>query len=126
MLLKAKGWDRVAGITDSIMAAGLPDGSYKLGVNDIVVVDGDAKLANADVRAGSTLTMGTALKNIMAYTGQDVASVSKLLSENPAKVLRLEDQKGTIAEGKDADLILLDQDYDLQMTIVGGEICYQK
>ena len=40
-----KGWDRVVAITDSIMAAGLPDGNYKLGVNDVVVADGDAKLA---------------------------------------------------------------------------------
>ena len=47
------------------MAAGLPDGEYKLGVNDVVVVDGDAKLASTGVRAGSTLTLAQALRNIM-------------------------------------------------------------
>ena len=65
MLLKCKGWDRVIAITDSIMAAGLPDGRYKLGVNDVVVEDGDAKLASNGVRAGSTLTTGQALRNLV-------------------------------------------------------------
>lgn len=59
LYLKSKGWDRVVAITDSIMAAGLPDGNYKLGVNDVVVEDGDAKLASTGVRAGSTLTLAT-------------------------------------------------------------------
>ena len=62
MLLKCKGWDRVIAITDSIMAAGLPDGNYKLGVNDVVVRDGDAVLASNGVRAGSTLTLAQALE----------------------------------------------------------------
>ena len=44
LFLKAKGYDKVVAVTDSIMAAGLPDGEYKLGVNDVVVEDGDAKL----------------------------------------------------------------------------------
>ena len=52
LLLKVKGLDKVVAITDSIMAAGLPDGRYKLGVNDVIVEDGDAKLENG-VRAGS-------------------------------------------------------------------------
>ncbi len=56
MLLKCKGYDRVMAVTDSIMAAGLPDGKYKLGVNDVTVKDGDARLTETDVRAGSTLT----------------------------------------------------------------------
>ncbi len=124
MLLKCKGFDYVAGITDSIMAAGLPDGPYKLGVNDIVVKNGDARLANADVRAGSTLRMELAFKNILQFTGASVEKVSQLLSENPAKVIRVFDQKGSIEEGKDADFVLLDTNYDVQKTIVGGRIVY--
>ena len=57
-IIKIKGLDRVIAVTDSIMAAGLPDGNYKLGVNDVVVVDGDAKLVSDGTRAGSTLTTG--------------------------------------------------------------------
>ena len=61
MLMKIKGPEHLIAITDSIMAAGLPDGDYKLGVNDVVVKDGDAKLKSNGVRAGSTLTQNRAL-----------------------------------------------------------------
>ena len=70
LFLKAKGYDKVVAVTDSIMAAGLPDGEYKLGVNDVVVEDGDAKLKSNGVRAGSTLTTGTALKRLIDLQGQ--------------------------------------------------------
>ncbi|MDO4432185.1 MAG: N-acetylglucosamine-6-phosphate deacetylase [Aerococcaceae bacterium] len=121
MLLQTKGWDRVVAITDSIMAAGLPDGKYKLGVNDIVVVNGDAKLAYADVRAGSTLTTGQALRNIMNYTGAPVTKVSKLLTENPAKLFDMFDEVGSIDVGKLANIVILDQDYQVVQTIVKGK-----
>ena len=67
MYCKCKGLDRIVAITDSIMAAGLPDGNYHLGVNDVVVKDGDAKLASDGTRAGSTLTQDRALKNMLAW-----------------------------------------------------------
>lgn len=120
LLIKTKGLDRVVAITDSIMAAGLPDGNYKLGVNDVVVVDGDAKLASNGVRAGSTLTTGQALKNIMAFTGRPIEEVLQLLTENPAKLIGVFDKKGSIAEGKDADLVVLDEDNNVADTFVMG------
>ncbi len=120
LLIKTKGLDRVVAITDSIMAAGLPDGNYKLGVNDVVVVDGDAKLASNGVRAGSTLTTGQALKNIMTFTGRPVEEVLQLLTENPAKLIGVFDKKGSIAEGKDADLVILDEDNNVADTFVMG------
>ncbi len=84
LYLKAKGYDRVIAVTDSIMAAGLPDGNYKLGVNDVIVEDGDAKLPNG-VRAGSTLTLAQALRNLMAFTGEGAETVSRLMTANPAR-----------------------------------------
>ncbi|MFH5834749.1 N-acetylglucosamine-6-phosphate deacetylase [Proteiniclasticum sp. C24MP] len=120
LLLKTKGWDKVVAITDSIMAAGLPDGQYTLGVNDIVVTEGDAKLTDGVTRAGSTLTMIQALKNIMAYTGRDLTEVSKLLSENPAKLIGVFERKGSIDLGKDADLIIISPQTDVIDTFVGG------
>ena len=121
LLLKTKGLDKVVAITDSIMAAGLPDGNYKLGVNDVVVVEGDAKLASNGVRAGSTLTTGQALKNIMAFTGRPLEEVLKLLTENPAKLIGVFDKKGSIAEGKDADIVVLDEEYQVTDTFVMGK-----
>ena len=125
MLLSCKGWDKVVAITDSIQAAGLPDGHYKLGVNDVVVEDGDAKLASNGVRAGSTLSQDTALRNIMAFTGHGAEDVLPLLSENPARLLGIFDHKGSIDPGKDADLVVLDDSWQVCRTIVGGVTVYQ-
>ena len=58
LILKTKGLERVVAVTDSIMAAGLPDGEYRLGVNEVVVIDGDAKLKENGTRAGSYLDFG--------------------------------------------------------------------
>lgn len=121
LLIKTKGLDRVVAITDSIMAAGLPDGNYKLGVNDVVVVDGDAKLASNGVRAGSTLTTGQALKNIMKFTGRPIEEVLQLLTVNPAKLIGVFDRKGSIADGKDADLVVLDEENNVKDTFVKGK-----
>ena len=118
MLLACKGWDKVAAVTDSIQAAGLPDGRYKLGVNDVVVEDGDAKLASNGVRAGSTLTTGQALKNLVSFTGQPVERVLPLLTSNPARLIGVDDRKGSIAPGKDADLVVLDADLNVRQTYV--------
>lgn len=125
MLIKCKGPDRVVAITDSIMAAGLPDGNYRLGVNEVVVVNGDAKLASNGVRAGSTLTLAQALRNMIDFTGKSPGQVLPMLTRNPAAVLGIEDQKGQIREGMDADFVLLDEDLTVQLTSVGGEIAYQ-
>lgn len=126
LILKTKGLDRVVAITDSIMAAGLPDGNYKLGVNDVVVVDGDAKLADTGVRAGSTLTTGQALKNLVQFTGRTVAELMPLFTENPAKLIGVYDRVGSIEPGKDADLVVLGQDYSVVQTFVKGRECYKK
>ena len=123
LLLKCKGWDRVVAVTDSIMAAGLPDGNYKLGVNDVVVEDGDAKLASDGTRAGSTLTTGQALKNLVKFTGEGPEKVLPLLTENPAALLGLA-RKGRIAPGCDADFVVLDDDLTVLRTIVGGRTVY--
>lgn len=125
LLLKCKGWDRVVAITDSIQAAGLPDGHYKLGVNDVVVEDGDAKLADTGVRAGSTLSQDTALRNLMAFTGKSAAEVLPLLTENPARLVGVFGQKGSIEPGKDADLVVLDRAWNVRRTIVAGESVYE-
>ncbi|MGT2742451.1 N-acetylglucosamine-6-phosphate deacetylase [Streptococcus plurextorum] len=124
MLLAAKGWDKVIAITDSIMAAGLPDGNYKLGVNDIVVIDGDAQLATEKVRAGSTLTTIQALRNICHYTGESLEKVLPLLTENPARMLGVFDRVGSIDYGKAADMVFLNPELEVQKTLMGGRVVY--
>ena len=121
LLIKVKGLDRVVAVTDSIMAAGLPDGKYKLGVNDVVVEDGDAKLAENGVRAGSTLTQNVALLNLLKFTGRPLEEILPILTENPAKLVGIYDRKGSIADGKDADLVLLDEDAKISEVFVMGK-----
>ncbi len=125
LYVKAKGWDRILGITDSIMAAGLPDGNYKLGVNDVVVEDGDAKLASNGVRAGSTLTQIQALRNFMKFTGAGVEEASKPMTQNPADLFGWTD-KGRVFEGSCADLVLIDANFEVARTIVAGETVYKR
>lgn len=121
MYCEAKGLDRVVAITDSIMAAGLPDGNYHLGVNDVVVIDGDAKLASNGTRAGSTLTQDVALKNMLKWLPYSLEEILPTLTENPAREMNLWDRKGSIATGKDADLVLLDENSDIIHVFARGK-----
>jgi len=124
LLLKTKGYDRVVAITDSNMAAGMPDGRYRVSDIDIVVEDGDAKTVATGGRAGSTLTMIKALQNLKKFTGQPINKLSPLLSTNPAAMLGIDHRKGHIAKGFDADLVLIGEDDEVAMTIVAGRIAY--
>ena len=124
LLLKCKGVSRCIAVTDSIMAAGLPDGNYKLGVNDVTVKEGDALLTSTGVRAGSTLTSLTALRNLMRFTGRSMAELLPVLTENPAALLRL--NKGAIAPGKDADCVLLSAADEADMTFSRGRLVCQR
>lgn len=126
LIIKTKGEDKVIGITDSIMAAGLEDGKYMLGVNDIVVENGDAKLASDGTRAGSTLTMDKALRNLMKFTNKPLEYVISFLTKNPAKVIGVAESKGEIGIGMDGDLVILDNDYTVIYTLVRGSIVYKK
>ena len=119
LILKTKGLDRVVAITDSIMAAGLPDGRYQLGVNDVTVEGGDAKITGTDIRAGSTLTMDRALRNLVKFTGEAPETVLPLLTKNPAKLLGF-DKMGEVAAGMAGDLVLLREDLTVAQTLVGG------
>ena len=124
LVLKTKGLDKVVAITDSIMAAGLPDGEYKLGVNDVVVKDGDAKLRNG-VRAGSTLTLDKALRNLIKFTGLGPETLWRILSLNQANMMGLSD-RGALEVGKRADMVVLSKENEVMKTIVGGEVVFEK
>ena len=120
MLLAIKGSHRMVPITDSIMATGLPDGDYRLGVNEITVVDGDALLKGKSVRAGSTLTMDRALRNLLSFTGRPMEDVLPMLSQTPAALLG-DSHLGAIASGYDADFVLLDDAGNILQTYIQGK-----
>lgn len=106
LLLKTKGINKVIGVTDSMMATGLPDGIYKLGAQKVTVSDGEAHITGTDIRAGSTLDAYQGLANVVTFTGLPLPEALKLWTVNPAKLVGLADRIGTIEVGKDADFIL--------------------
>lgn len=120
MYAKCKGIHRIVAITDSIMAAGLPDGEYHLGVNEVVVENGDAKLKHGGTRAGSTLTLDVALKNMVQWLPYPLEEILMTLTENPAREMGIWDRKGSLAEGKDADIVLLDKDCNVVKVFARG------
>jgi N-acetylglucosamine-6-phosphate deacetylase len=126
LLLKAKGVEKVVAVTDSMMATGLGDGIFSLGINKIIVKDGDAKLRNGKTRAGSTLTMRKALVNLLHFTDLPLDKAILPLSSNPARMLGLDKRKGRIAEGMDADLVVLDAHMNVLYTFVEQRLVYRR
>ena len=125
MLLACKGWDRVCAITDAMQAAGLPDGAYKLGVNDVTVTGGDAMITGTNIRAGSTLTLAQAVKNIRALHRRGPREGPPPAHRQPREAhRRVFHRRGDIAPGKDADFTLLSDELDVLATCSGGEFVY--
>nr|WP_090850080.1 N-acetylglucosamine-6-phosphate deacetylase [Litchfieldia salsa] len=116
--------DRLILITDSIRAKGLSNGEYDLGGQKVFVNNGRA-LLNEHTLAGSVLSMSDAFKNIIEYTGCSIEEAVQMSSTNPAKQVGVLDRKGTIKEGKDADLVLLNQSNDVMMTFCKGHLVYE-
>jgi N-acetylglucosamine-6-phosphate deacetylase len=122
---KQKGKTGLILITDSMRAKCLKNGHYDLGGQDVTVQNGKAVLSDGTL-AGSILKLGKGVKNIMAFTGCGLEDAVEMAAVNPAKQLNVFDRKGTISEGKDADLVILDENYDIYMTLCRGQVAYSK
>jgi N-acetylglucosamine-6-phosphate deacetylase len=107
-------------VTDAISAAGLGDGDYKLGGLDVSVQQGVARLTEGGALAGSTLTMIDALRFMVREVGVSVADASRYASGNPARRLGLDERLGSIAAGKQADLLLISPQLELQRIWIRG------
>lgn len=118
---KQKGKDKIILITDSMRAKWLEDGVSSLGGQKVIVKDGKALLENGAL-AGSTLKMNDALTNMMAFTGCSLEDVITMGAYNPAKQIGILDRKGSIKTGKDADLVVLDDNNKVILTICRGII----
>ncbi|MFE2234541.1 N-acetylglucosamine-6-phosphate deacetylase [Streptomyces sp. NPDC059442] len=108
------GAGRVAFITDAMDAAGFGDGRYSLGPMAVEVKDGVARLVEGGSIAGSTLTLDRAFKRAVTIDGLPVESVVEAISANPARLLGVDDRVGSLEPGKDADLVVLDGNFDLK------------
>lgn len=122
---KQKGSKGIILITDSMRAKCLKSGKYDLGGQE-VTVQGEKAFLSDGTLAGSILKLGNAVKNIITYTGCTLEDVIEMASVNPAKQLNIFDQKGAIAKGKDADIVILDENLDVFMTFCRGELAFKK
>jgi N-acetylglucosamine-6-phosphate deacetylase len=118
LFLAAKGADRAVLITDAISATGMPDGRYRLGAFE-VEVRGD-RCEHEGKLAGSVLTLDRAVRNIMSFAGWNLQQAVRLATLNPARLLGLGEECGTLAPGRIADLVALTPDGKVARTIVAG------
>lgn len=116
--------DRLVLISDMIRPAGMPDGVYDSGGYDVYLKEGVATLKDG-VLAGGSFSLKDAVKTAVSF-GIDFYEAIKMTTETPATLLGIEDRKGRIAEGYDADLVLLDSNLDVVKTFVNGEIVFSK
>ena len=126
LIYKIKGADRICLVTDSMRAAGLPDGEYLLGSLDggqkCIVEDGVAKLPDRSAFAGSVATMDRLVRTFRKLTEAPLYEVVKMASLTPAKLLGIADRKGSIAIGKDADLLVFDENIQIETIMVRGTL----
>lgn len=117
--------ERMILITDSLRAKWLEKGTYDLGGQPVYVNETTATLSNGTL-AGSILKMNDAIKNTLEYTDCSMTDIIKMTAENPAKQLRIFDRKGSIQVGKDADLVILNDRLDVEMTFCRGNLAFKK
>ena len=120
LLLRVKSAGRLTLISDAIAAAGRGDGSYDIWGETIQVRNGRTSNARGSI-AGSVITMLDAVRMMLSLSARET-DVAKMAATNPARLLGLDRDCGSIEEGKRADLVVLDSDGNIEMTVVGGVI----
>ena len=128
LLLKIKGVERISLVTDSMRAAGMPEGPSVLGGmadgQQVIVEDGVAKLLDRTAFAGSVATADRLVRTMVQVAGCSMADAVRMITENPARVMGISDRKGTLKAGLDADVVIFDENVNIKNTIINGKIVY--
>lgn len=119
LFLRAKGVERAVLITDAISATGMPDGHYQLGPIEVEVKDG--KCTSGGSLAGSVLTMDRAVRNSMRFGHWSLRDAVRAATLNPACAAGMSARRGVLAEGADADFVVLSGAGEVLKTIVAGQ-----
>jgi len=125
LLIRAKGVDKIILITDAMRAAGLQNGIYDLGGLKVIVKNSEVRLESGKL-ASSTLTMNRAVKNMIEKVGINIKESVKMASLNPAQLLDLDKDRGSLTSGKRADITVLDDNFQVIYTIKKGKVIYSK
>lgn len=126
---KFKGPDKIALCTDSMRGAGMPDGETILGSLEngqkVVVEDGVAKLLDRSAFAGSVATANRLVRTMIEVAEVPLVDAVKMMTLTPARIMRIDDQKGSIQKGKDADFVIFDDNINISYTILEGNVIYK-
>lgn len=127
---KIKGPDKIALCTDSMRGAGMPDGPSILGsVNNgqhVIIEDGVAKLPDRTAFAGSVATTDRLVRTMVHLAEVPLVDAVRMMTLTPAKIMKIDETKGSIAIGKDADLVIFDENICIKNTIINGNVVYSK
>lgn len=108
-------------ITDAVTCAGLPDGDY----GSVTMTNGQVYLKDGSSLAGSSLTTIQALRNVLKFTGYPLERILPSLTLVPARQIKVQDKKGSLEAGKDADFLVVDDDLQIRSTYVKGTQVYE-
>lgn len=128
LIYKIKGPDRIALITDSMRGSGMPPGDSVLGnINTglkVIIEDGVAKLPDRTAFAGSVATADRLVRNMINMADVPMVEAVRMITLTPARIVGVDSSKGSIAVGKDADIVLFDDNITVDLTLIKGEIIY--
>jgi N-acetylglucosamine-6-phosphate deacetylase len=128
LVYKIKGANKIALITDAMRAAGTDVsesilGSFENGLK-VIVEDGVAKLPDRSAFAGSVATANRLVRTMITMADVSLLDAIEMMTYTPARILNIENKKGSIEKGKDADIVIFDEDINIEKTIIKGKICY--
>ena len=128
LVYKIKGADRTALITDAMRAAGMPEGESTLGSLKnglkVIVEDGVAKLPDRTAFAGSVATTNQLVRNMVQLADVSLLEAVRMASTTPARIMGIDARKGSLTVGKDADLVIFDDNLVVAATLVNGKLIY--
>lgn len=125
LLIQSRGPEGVVLVSDAVRGAGLPYGCYRMGGQEIWTSENGARTADGRL-AGSLLTLETALHNVIGWTGLALSAAVAMVSFNQARELGLAEKKGSLQVGKDADLVVCSDTFEVKQTFVQGQLVYDQ
>lgn len=130
MVYKFKPLEKIILVTDSMRAAGLPEGIYRFGSRkngyDVIVEDGVAKLMDRSAFAGSVATTDRLVRTMVKNAQVPIEKAVKMITENPADAMNISSEYGYLKIGRSADITIFDNDINIFYTFVDGEEVYSK
>jgi N-acetylglucosamine-6-phosphate deacetylase len=125
LAIRSKPLSRIVAVSDAVQGAGLPDGLYHLGGDEVRIADGHSTRVSDGTIAGSCITLDRAMRNLADFSSLSESEAVACCTVNAARSIGLYD-RGEIVPGKRADIVVLNAEREVEMTIVGGRIVYTR